>query len=175
MNSFSDSSSGIERTGVFCLIYSAIREINLGHGIPDIPQMVKKLRLQQKWMVTEKVRHKRYFIPGMHTYQLSLFWPPKGGGGIFTMCPYFYKKSVCSRNFRNAPIIQISSRLSPFLRFQVGRDGHGTQGFSLWTFCFPVIWTFIRYPCMKIFWICCSHRVRLCLTFEAKISVFKRG
>nr|XP_054753045.1 tyrosine-protein phosphatase non-receptor type 23-like [Lytechinus pictus] len=47
-------SAGIDRTGVFCLVYTAAREINEGHGITDIPQIVKKLRLQRKWMVTEK-------------------------------------------------------------------------------------------------------------------------
>ncbi|XP_071484622.1 tyrosine-protein phosphatase non-receptor type 23-like [Diadema antillarum] len=47
-------SAGIDRTGVFCLVYTAVQEISQGHGIADIPQIVKKMRLQRKWMVTEK-------------------------------------------------------------------------------------------------------------------------
>ncbi|XP_030829593.1 tyrosine-protein phosphatase non-receptor type 23 [Strongylocentrotus purpuratus] len=47
-------SAGIDRTGVFCLVYTAAREINEGHGIADIPQVVKKLRLQRRWMISEK-------------------------------------------------------------------------------------------------------------------------
>ncbi|PIK57803.1 putative tyrosine-protein phosphatase non-receptor type 23 [Apostichopus japonicus] len=47
-------SGGIGRTGTFCTVYSAVQDINSGRGITDIPKVVKNLRTQRKWMVSEK-------------------------------------------------------------------------------------------------------------------------
>lgn len=46
------------RTGVFCLLYAALQELEAGNGIPDLPLLVKKMRQQRKNMLQEKVRHK---------------------------------------------------------------------------------------------------------------------
>ncbi|XP_022104078.1 tyrosine-protein phosphatase non-receptor type 23-like isoform X2 [Acanthaster planci] len=46
--------SGVGRTGTFCLIYSAVREMMCGGGIIDIPRKVKTLRQQRRGMVAEK-------------------------------------------------------------------------------------------------------------------------
>lgn len=50
-------SSGVGRTGAFCLLYAALQELEAGNGIPDLPLLVKKLRQQRKNMLQEKVRH----------------------------------------------------------------------------------------------------------------------
>lgn len=50
-------SSGVGRTGAFCLLYAAVQELEAGNGIPDLPRLVKKMRQQRKNMLQEKVRH----------------------------------------------------------------------------------------------------------------------
>lgn len=50
-------SSGVGRTGAFCLLYAALQELEAGNGIPDLPLLVKKMRQQRKNMLQEKVRH----------------------------------------------------------------------------------------------------------------------
>lgn len=49
-------SSGVGRTGAFCLLYAALQELEAGNGIPDLPSLVKKMRQQRKNMLQEKVR-----------------------------------------------------------------------------------------------------------------------
>lgn len=49
-------SSGVGRTGAFCLLYAAVQELEAGNGIPDLPLLVKKMRQQRKNMLQEKVR-----------------------------------------------------------------------------------------------------------------------
>uniref|UniRef100_A0A670JNR9 Tyrosine-protein phosphatase non-receptor type 23 n=1 Tax=Podarcis muralis TaxID=64176 RepID=A0A670JNR9_PODMU len=41
-------SSGVGRTGAFCLLYAAMQEVEAGNSIPDLPQLVKKIRQQRK-------------------------------------------------------------------------------------------------------------------------------
>lgn len=50
------SSSGVGRTGAFCLLYAALQELEAGNGIPDLPLLVKKMRQQRKNMLQEKVK-----------------------------------------------------------------------------------------------------------------------
>lgn len=49
-------SSGVGRTGAFCLLYAALQELEAGNGIPDLPLLVKKMRQQRKNMLQEKVQ-----------------------------------------------------------------------------------------------------------------------
>lgn len=58
---FVSLSSGVGRTGAFCLLYAALQELEAGNGIPDLPLLVKKMRQQRKNMLQEKVRHLRNF------------------------------------------------------------------------------------------------------------------
>uniref|UniRef100_A0A8C2XA82 Tyrosine-protein phosphatase non-receptor type 23 n=1 Tax=Cyclopterus lumpus TaxID=8103 RepID=A0A8C2XA82_CYCLU len=51
-------SSGVGRTGVFCLLYAALQELEAGNGIPDLPLLVKKMRQQRKNMLQEKLHLK---------------------------------------------------------------------------------------------------------------------
>lgn len=51
-------SSGVGRTGAFCLLYAAMQEVEAGNGIPDLPQLVKKMRQQRKHMLQEKIHLK---------------------------------------------------------------------------------------------------------------------
>ncbi|XP_032039170.1 tyrosine-protein phosphatase non-receptor type 23 [Aythya fuligula] len=51
-------SSGVGRTGAFCLLYAAMQEVEAGNGIPDLPQLVKRLRQQRKHMLQEKLHLK---------------------------------------------------------------------------------------------------------------------
>ncbi|RXN13563.1 tyrosine- phosphatase non-receptor type 23 isoform X1 [Labeo rohita] len=46
--------SGVGRTGAFCLLYAALQEIEAGNGIPDLIQLVRKMRQQRKNMLQEK-------------------------------------------------------------------------------------------------------------------------
>lgn len=48
-------SSGVGRTGAFCLLYAALQELEAGNGIPDLSQLVRKMRQQRKNMLQEKV------------------------------------------------------------------------------------------------------------------------
>ena len=48
-------SSGVGRTGTFCLLYAALQELEAGNGIPDLTLLVKKMRQQRKNMLQEKV------------------------------------------------------------------------------------------------------------------------
>lgn len=49
-------SSGVGRTGAFCLLYAAMQEVEAGNSIPDLVQLVKRIRQQRKHMLQEKVR-----------------------------------------------------------------------------------------------------------------------
>ncbi|KAK7886461.1 hypothetical protein WMY93_026082 [Mugilogobius chulae] len=51
-------SSGVGRTGAFCLLYAAVQELEAGNGIPDLPLLVKKMRQQRKNMLQEKLHLK---------------------------------------------------------------------------------------------------------------------
>nr|XP_047909332.1 tyrosine-protein phosphatase non-receptor type 23 [Anser cygnoides] len=51
-------SSGVGRTGAFCLLYAAMQEVEAGNGIPDLAQLVKRLRQQRKHMLQEKLHLK---------------------------------------------------------------------------------------------------------------------
>ncbi|KPP72062.1 tyrosine-protein phosphatase non-receptor type 23-like, partial [Scleropages formosus] len=47
-------SSGVGRTGAFCLLYAALQELEAGNGIADLPLLVRKMRQQRKNMLQEK-------------------------------------------------------------------------------------------------------------------------
>uniref|UniRef100_A0A8C5MWF0 Tyrosine-protein phosphatase non-receptor type 23 n=1 Tax=Leptobrachium leishanense TaxID=445787 RepID=A0A8C5MWF0_9ANUR len=51
-------SSGVGRTGAFCIMYAAVQEIEAGNGIPDLAELVKKMRQQRKHMLQEKLHLK---------------------------------------------------------------------------------------------------------------------
>ncbi|KAM6281343.1 LOW QUALITY PROTEIN: tyrosine-protein phosphatase non-receptor type 23 [Porphyrio hochstetteri] len=51
-------SSGVGRTGAFCLLYAAVQELEAGNGIPDLAWLVKRLRQQRKHMLQEKLHLK---------------------------------------------------------------------------------------------------------------------
>lgn len=51
-------SSGVGRTGAFSLLYAALQEIEAGNGIPDLIQLVRKMRQQRKNMLQEKLHLK---------------------------------------------------------------------------------------------------------------------
>ncbi|XP_054637809.1 tyrosine-protein phosphatase non-receptor type 23 [Dunckerocampus dactyliophorus] len=51
-------SSGVGRTGAFCLLYAALQEVEAGNGIADLRVLVKKMRQQRKNMLQEKVHLK---------------------------------------------------------------------------------------------------------------------
>lgn len=48
-------SSGVGRTGAFALLYAAVQEVEAGNGIPELPQLVRRMRQQRKHMLQEKV------------------------------------------------------------------------------------------------------------------------
>lgn len=43
------------RTGAFALLYAAVQEVEAGNGIPELPQLVRRMRQQRKHMLQEKV------------------------------------------------------------------------------------------------------------------------
>ncbi|KAM4688535.1 tyrosine-protein phosphatase non-receptor type 23 [Discoglossus pictus] len=51
-------SSGVGRTGAFCLMYAAMQEVEAGNGIPNLSALVKKMRQQRKHMLQEKLHLK---------------------------------------------------------------------------------------------------------------------
>uniref|UniRef100_A0A8C0H4Z1 Tyrosine-protein phosphatase non-receptor type 23 n=1 Tax=Chelonoidis abingdonii TaxID=106734 RepID=A0A8C0H4Z1_CHEAB len=51
-------SSGVGRTGAFCLMYAAMQEVEAGNSIPDLAQLVKRMRQQRKQMLQEKLHLK---------------------------------------------------------------------------------------------------------------------
>ncbi|XP_076869425.1 tyrosine-protein phosphatase non-receptor type 23 isoform X2 [Brachyhypopomus gauderio] len=51
-------SSGVGRTGAFCLLYAALQELEAGNGIPDLSHLVRKMRQQRKNMLQEKLHLK---------------------------------------------------------------------------------------------------------------------
>ncbi|XP_053116224.1 tyrosine-protein phosphatase non-receptor type 23 isoform X2 [Hemicordylus capensis] len=51
-------SSGVGRTGAFCLLYAALQEVEAGNSIPDLAQLVKRIRQQRKHMLQEKLHLK---------------------------------------------------------------------------------------------------------------------
>uniref|UniRef100_A0A8C3XE02 Tyrosine-protein phosphatase non-receptor type 23 n=1 Tax=Cyanoderma ruficeps TaxID=181631 RepID=A0A8C3XE02_9PASS len=54
-------SSGVGRTGAFCLLYAAVQEVEAGNGIPDLAQLVRRMRQQRKHMLQEKLHLKFCF------------------------------------------------------------------------------------------------------------------
>ncbi|XP_070585197.1 tyrosine-protein phosphatase non-receptor type 23 [Erythrolamprus reginae] len=64
-------SSGVGRTGAFCLLYAAMQEVEAGNSIPDLVQLVKCIRRQRKHMLQEKV-HLRFCYEAVlkHTVQV---------------------------------------------------------------------------------------------------------
>ncbi|XP_030637403.1 tyrosine-protein phosphatase non-receptor type 23 [Chanos chanos] len=51
-------SSGVGRTGAFCLLYAALQELEAGNGIPELTTLVRKMRQQRKNMLQEKLHLK---------------------------------------------------------------------------------------------------------------------
>ncbi|XP_014811215.1 PREDICTED: tyrosine-protein phosphatase non-receptor type 23, partial [Calidris pugnax] len=51
-------SSGVGRTGAFCLLYAAVQEVEAGNGIPDPAPLVRRMRQQRKHMLQEKLHLK---------------------------------------------------------------------------------------------------------------------
>ncbi|XP_075276092.1 tyrosine-protein phosphatase non-receptor type 23 [Opisthocomus hoazin] len=51
-------SSGVGRTGAFCLLYAAMQEVEAGNGIPDLARLVRRMRQQRKHMLQEKLHLK---------------------------------------------------------------------------------------------------------------------
>ncbi|CAJ0967270.1 unnamed protein product [Ranitomeya imitator] len=51
-------SSGVGRTGAFCLLYAAVQEVEAANGIPELAELVKKMRQQRKHMLHEKIHLK---------------------------------------------------------------------------------------------------------------------
>ncbi|CAM5121048.1 unnamed protein product [Natator depressus] len=51
-------SSGVGRTGAFCLMYAAVQEVEAGNSIPDLARLVKRMRQQRKHMLQEKLHLK---------------------------------------------------------------------------------------------------------------------
>uniref|UniRef100_A0A8C3LZM7 Tyrosine-protein phosphatase non-receptor type 23 n=1 Tax=Chrysolophus pictus TaxID=9089 RepID=A0A8C3LZM7_CHRPC len=51
-------SSGVGRTGAFCLLYAAVQEVEAGNGIPELAQLVRRMRQQRKHMLQEKLHLK---------------------------------------------------------------------------------------------------------------------
>ncbi|XP_060060740.1 tyrosine-protein phosphatase non-receptor type 23 isoform X2 [Erinaceus europaeus] len=52
-------SSGVGRTGAFALLYAAVQEVEAGSGIPELSQLVRRMRQQRKHMLQEKL-HLRF-------------------------------------------------------------------------------------------------------------------
>ncbi|XP_019063020.1 tyrosine-protein phosphatase non-receptor type 23 [Fukomys damarensis] len=52
-------SSGVGRTGAFALLYAAVQEVEAGNGLPQLPQLVRRMRQQRKHMLQEKL-HLRF-------------------------------------------------------------------------------------------------------------------
>ncbi|XP_077576284.1 tyrosine-protein phosphatase non-receptor type 23 [Stigmatopora nigra] len=51
-------SSGVGRTGAFCLLYAAVQELEAGNGVADLRDLVRKMRKQRKNMLQEKLHLK---------------------------------------------------------------------------------------------------------------------
>nr|XP_020655827.1 tyrosine-protein phosphatase non-receptor type 23 [Pogona vitticeps] len=51
-------SSGVGRSGAFCLLYAAMQEVEAGNSIPDLAHLVRKIRQQRKHMLQEKLHLK---------------------------------------------------------------------------------------------------------------------
>ncbi|XP_036189636.1 tyrosine-protein phosphatase non-receptor type 23 isoform X2 [Myotis myotis] len=47
-------SSGVGRTGAFALLYAAVQEVEAGNRLPELPQLVRRMRQQRKHMLQEK-------------------------------------------------------------------------------------------------------------------------
>ncbi|XP_078702599.1 tyrosine-protein phosphatase non-receptor type 23-like [Branchiostoma floridae x Branchiostoma belcheri] len=47
-------SDGVGRTGVFCLLAAAVSDINMERPTPDLVSLVHQLRMQRKYMISEK-------------------------------------------------------------------------------------------------------------------------
>lgn len=69
-------SSGVGRTGAFCLLYAAVQEVEAGNGIPGLAQLVRRMRQQRKHMLQEKVRGLRVWGGGRVPPLRSLRSPP---------------------------------------------------------------------------------------------------
>ncbi|ESN98809.1 hypothetical protein HELRODRAFT_67197, partial [Helobdella robusta] len=44
-------SNGSGRTGTFTVIYTGVEEVNRGHGVIDVCDVIKQMRLQRKYFV----------------------------------------------------------------------------------------------------------------------------
>lgn len=56
-------SSGVGRTGAFALLYAAVQEVEAGNRLPELPQLVRRMRQQRKHMLQEKVRRRAREAP----------------------------------------------------------------------------------------------------------------
>ncbi|KAM9806775.1 tyrosine-protein phosphatase non-receptor type 23 isoform 2-T2 [Syngnathus typhle] len=66
-------SSGVGRTGAFCLLYAALKELEAGNGIADLRTLVMKMRQQRKNMLQEKLHLKLcYEAVAWHAEQILL-------------------------------------------------------------------------------------------------------
>ncbi|XP_078254511.1 tyrosine-protein phosphatase non-receptor type 23 isoform X2 [Rhinoraja longicauda] len=60
-------SSGVRRTGAFCLVYAAVQEVEAGNGIPELTRIVKSMRQQRKHMLLDKL-HLKYCYEAILTH-----------------------------------------------------------------------------------------------------------
>ncbi|CAM9685743.1 unnamed protein product [Lampetra planeri] len=64
-------SSGVGRTGAFCLAYAAVQEVEAGKGLPDLMPLVRRMRQQRKHMIQEKLQLRFcYEVVLRHTEQV---------------------------------------------------------------------------------------------------------
>lgn len=104
-------SSGVGRTGAFCLLYAALQELEAGNGIPDLPLLVKKMRQQRKNMLQEKVRCMRKYK--------SCLWGSKVLSGSVQSCTEGRKWQMLTLLRQYHPDIMSLWSLANYQRFYI--------------------------------------------------------
>ncbi|XP_064646276.1 tyrosine-protein phosphatase non-receptor type 23-like [Lineus longissimus] len=64
--------SGVCRTGIFCVVYTAVQEMNMGNGIISVVDTIRRLRQKRKYMVEEK-DHLKFCYEAVLQYAMDLF------------------------------------------------------------------------------------------------------
>ena len=51
------SSVGCGRSGLFCAVYAGVQQIDMGQGIPSVPELVQRLWQKRKFLIEDKQQY----------------------------------------------------------------------------------------------------------------------